>query len=160
MNNVTTCSWQELPCFFFQVILFLCFRLIRPDEGLKLQTSALLFSPWWKFDSYQLVWNKILVLCSWRFSRFSYSAPERAVVVSCREHLPPTNVARVWFPDSSLLVLFPEVCFSEVPRLFGRISGDIILFVSSKWMRLEARNFSVIFIFIPFTTYKKTSFTD
>ena len=44
-------------------------------------------------------------------------------------------------------------CFSKVPKLFGRISGDIILFVSSKRRRLEARNFAVIFIFIPFTTY-------
>ena len=44
-------------------------------------------------------------------------------------------------------------CFSKVPKLFGRISGDIILFVSSKRRRLEARNFAVIFISIPFTTY-------
>ena len=44
-------------------------------------------------------------------------------------------------------------CFSKVPKLFGRISGDIILFVSSKRRRFEARNFAVIFIFIPFTTY-------
>ena len=51
-------------------------------------------------------------------------------------------------------------CFSKVPKLFGRISGDIILFVSSKLRRLEARNFAVIFIFIPFTTYEKTSFTE
>ena len=50
--------------------------------------------------------------------------------------------------------------FSKVPRLFGRISGDIILFVSSKWRRLEARNFAVILIFIPCTTYEQTSFTD
>jgi len=28
-------------------------------------------------------------------------------------------------------------CFSKVPKLFGRISGDIILFVSSKRRRLE-----------------------
>ena len=47
----------------------------------------------------------------------------------------------------------PGACFSKVPKLFGRISGDIILFVSSKRKRLEARNFAVIFIFIPFTTY-------
>ena len=47
----------------------------------------------------------------------------------------------------------PGACFSKVPKLFGRISGDIILFVSSKRRRLEARNFAVIFIFIPFTTY-------
>ena len=45
--------------------------------------------------------------------------------------------------------------FLEVPKLFGRISGDIIFFVSSKRRRLEARNFAVIFIFIPFTTYEK-----
>ena len=40
--------------------------------------------------------------------------------------------------------------------LFGRISGDT-LFVSSKRTRLEARNFAVIFIFIPFTTCEKIS---
>ena len=54
----------------------------------------------------------------------------------------------------------PGACFSKVPKLFGRISGDIIIFVSSKQKRLEARNFAVIFIFIPFTTYEKTSFTE
>ena len=51
-------------------------------------------------------------------------------------------------------------CFSKVPKLFGRISGDISLFVSSKRKRIQARNFAVIFIFIPFTTYEKTSFTE
>ena len=51
-------------------------------------------------------------------------------------------------------------CFSNVPELFGRISGDIILFVSSKRRCLEARNFAVIFVFIPFATYEKTSFTE
>ena len=61
---------------------------------------------------------------------------------------------------NSALRLFPGACFSKVPRLFGRISGDIILFVSLKRKRLEARNFAVIFIFIPFTTYEKTSFTE
>ena len=50
--------------------------------------------------------------------------------------------------------------FSKVPKLFGRISGDIILFVSSKRRRLEPRNFAIIFIFVPFTTYEKTSFTE
>ena len=54
----------------------------------------------------------------------------------------------------------PGACFSKVPKLFGRISGGIILFVSSKRRRLEARNFAVILIFIPFTTYEKTSFTE
>ena len=46
-----------------------------------------------------------------------------------------------------------------VSRKTRNFSGDIILFVSSKRRRLEARNFAVIFIFIPFTTYDKTSFT-
>ena len=40
----------------------------------------------------------------------------------------------------------PGTRFSKVPKLFGRILGDIILFVSSKRRRLEARNFAVIFI--------------
>ena len=51
-------------------------------------------------------------------------------------------------------------CFSKVPKLFGRISGDIILSVSSKRRRLEARNFAVILIFIPFITYEKIRFTE
>ena len=50
--------------------------------------------------------------------------------------------------------------FSKVPKHFGHISGDIILFVSSKRRRLEAPNFAVILIFIPFTTYEKTSLTE
>ena len=56
----------------------------------------------------------------------------------------------------------PGAHFSKVPKLFERISGDIILFVSSKRRRLEDRNFAVIFvtIFIPFTTYEKTSFAE
>ena len=49
-------------------------------------------------------------------------------------------------------VFVAGACFSKVPKLFGLISGDIILFVSSNLRRLEARNFAVIFIFIPFTT--------
>ena len=54
----------------------------------------------------------------------------------------------------------PGVCFSKVPKLFGCISGGIILFVSSKRRRLEARHFAGILIFIPFTTYEKTSCTE
>ena len=42
--------------------------------------------------------------------------------------------------------------FSKVPKLFRRISGDIVIFVSSKRRLLEARNFAVILIFISFTT--------
>ena len=39
----------------------------------------------------------------------------------------------------------PGACFSKVPKLFGRISGDTILFVSSKRRRLEARK---LFLFL------------
>ena len=49
----------------------------------------------------------------------------------------------------------PRARFSKVPKLFGHISGRIILFVCSKRRRLEARNFAVILIYIPFTTYEK-----
>ena len=48
-----------------------------------------------------------------------------------------------------------EPHFSKVPKIFGRISGDPILFESSKQRGLEARNFAVISIFILFTTYEK-----
>ena len=54
----------------------------------------------------------------------------------------------------------PGARFSKVPRLFGRISGDIILFVSSKRRCPEARNFADILIFISYTTYEKISFTE
>ena len=54
----------------------------------------------------------------------------------------------------------PGACFSKVPKLFGRILGDIILLVSLKRRRLEARDFAFILDFIPFTTYEKTSFTE
>ena len=50
--------------------------------------------------------------------------------------------------------------FAKVPKLFGHISGRIILFACSKRRRLEARNFAVVLIYIPFTTYEKTSFTE
>ena len=54
----------------------------------------------------------------------------------------------------------PGAHFLKVPKLFGGISSDIILFVSSKQSHLEAQNLAVILIFIPFTTYEKTSFTE
>ena len=53
-----------------------------------------------------------------------------------------------------------EVPVCRGPKLFGHISGDIILFVSSKRRGLEARNFAVILNLIPFTTYEKTSFAE
>ena len=43
--------------------------------------------------------------------------------------------------------------FLKSPETFRAHFGDIILFVSSRQRRLKARNFTVIFIFIPFTTY-------
>ena len=50
--------------------------------------------------------------------------------------------------------------FLEKSReFFGRISRDI-LFVSLEWRRLQARSLAIILIFIPFTTNKKTSFTE
>ena len=69
------------------------------------------------------------------------------------------------FEDTGLGLLVraelrPGDCFSKAPKLFGRISEEIILFVSSKRRRLEARNFAVIVTFIPLTTYEKTSFTE
>ena len=50
--------------------------------------------------------------------------------------------------------------FLKVPKLFGRILGDIISFVSSKRRRLESRNLTVILIFHPFAIQEKTSFTE
>ena len=38
--------------------------------------------------------------------------------------------------------------FAKVSNLFGHISGDLILFLSSKGRRLEVRNFAVILSFI------------
>ena len=43
--------------------------------------------------------------------------------------------------------------FLESLETFRAYSGDIILFVSSKRRRFEARNFAVIFMFIAFTAY-------
>ena len=47
-----------------------------------------------------------------------------------------------------------------VSRKSRSISDGLILFVSSKRRRLEARNFAVILIFIPWTTYEKTRLTE
>ena len=48
--------------------------------------------------------------------------------------------------------------FSKVPKPFGRISGDIIHFVSSKRKRLEARNIAVILILFPLQHMKRSAF--
>ena len=48
-----------------------------------------------------------------------------------------------------------------VPRKScGNFSGDIVLFVSLKRRCSVSRNFAVLLIFTPFTTYEKTSFTE
>jgi len=57
-------------------------------------------------------------------------------------------------------VFCPGTRFSKVPKLFGRISGDIIPFVSSKRRHSEAQNFTVILIFYSFTTYDNASVTE
>ena len=49
--------------------------------------------------------------------------------------------------DVHWLIRYQWARFSKVPKLFGRISGDVILFVSSKRRRLEARNFALILLF-------------
>ena len=64
------------------------------------------------------------------------------------------------FIRSGFEQLGPGARFSKVLKLFERISGDIILFVSSKRRRLEARNFAIILNCIPFTIYQKPSFTE
>ena len=74
---------------------------------------------------------------------------------------PPQN--QPWnkrFSQQLGVVTYLGPVFRKSRNLFGRISGDIILYVSSKLRRLEARNFAVIFIFNPFTTYEKTSITE
>ena len=58
------------------------------------------------------------------------------------------------------MIIYGTQVFSKVPKSFARISGDMILFTSSKRKRDEARNFAVFVIFIPFTTHEKTSFTE
>ena len=74
------------------------------------------------------------------------------ILVGCEEHDVLAELA--------VVVLTPGARFSEVPKLFKRISGDIVFFVSSKRRRPEARNFAVRIIFIPFTTYEETSLKE
>ena len=47
-----------------------------------------------------------------------------------------------------------------VPPKSSSFSEEIIVFVSSKRRRLEARNVAFILILIPFPRYENTSFTD
>ena len=74
-------------------------------------------------------------------------------------HPMDTNLCNGWCCPS-FEQLGPAVRFSKAPKLSGRISGDIILFVSTKRTSLEAPNFAVIVILIPFTTHEKTTFTE
>ena len=65
--------------------------------------------------------------------------------VQCWSELWPCIDVRIVF--STTKTLWPEKCF-------GPISGDVILFVSSKRRCLEARNFADILLFILITTWK------
>ena len=41
------------------------------------------------------------------------------------------------------MIIYGTQVFSKVPKIFARISGDMILFISSKRKRDEARDFAV-----------------
>ena len=51
---------------------------------------------------------------------------------------------------SSLSLTIPGTCFSKVLKLFGSISGDIVLFVSSKRRCLKAKKLCTYFNFYSF----------
>ena len=46
-------------------------------------------------------------------------------------------------------------CFSKVPKLFGCISGEIVVFVSSKLRRLKARDFPLFLFLFPLQPVKR-----
>ena len=50
---------------------------------------------------------------------------------------------------------FPGVCFSKVPKSFGRISGDIIPFVSSKRWRLGHETLQLFLFLFPLQHIKR-----
>ena len=58
--------------------------------------------------------------------------------------LGPVLRAADYIPSSSPTPMTPGARFSKVLKLFGYFWSDIILFLSSKQRRLEARNFAVI----------------
>ena len=70
----------------------------------------------------------------------------------------PTNWPYIWSPVPNQTWATLVYGLYRVPKLFERISSDII--VSSKGWRLGARNCAVILVFIPFTTYEKNSFLE
>ena len=51
-------------------------------------------------------------------------------------------------------------CFSKVPKGFRCLWGDKFSSVSVKQRCLEGQNFVVVLVFVPHTTYEKTSFTE
>ena len=107
--------------------------------------------------SYSFSTKTITWLWRWLSHRWSKHQSQTTV------HLKTPITQMIFFNQGMRLLrrhFSPGACFSKVPKLFGRISGDIILFVSSKRRRLEARNFAIIFTFTPFTTYEKISFTE
>ena len=70
----------------------------------------------------------------------------------------PTNWPYIWSRVPNQTWATFVLGLYRVPKLFGRISSDII--VSSKGRRLGARNWAVILVFIPFTTYENISFLE
>ena len=88
------------------------------------------------------VWNETQQTTNGKTTTFSISS------LSCDKFLLPRNALLSWYIHINSMAYHSSRCPCN------------ILFVSSKRRRLEARNFAVIFIFIPFTTYEKTSFAE
>ena len=53
----------------------------------------------------------------------------------------------------------PGPCFSEVPKLFGPISGATNAFISSQRRGSKSSNFSILLVFLILKTCKKISFS-
>ena len=115
----------------------------------------------------------MITICHFCVGYGSFHELMREIVLK-KKRKETTNIQIRFFPNlmlhqqspqhlhhCSICVSFPPGApYSKVPRLFGRISVDTILFVSSKRRRLESRNFTIILAFVPFTTYKKISFLE
>ena len=86
--------------------------------------------------------------------------PLFSVLRSCNDFRPGNEMERLHVRHNLVPLLFlwgifravflfwglgSGACFAKVPKLFGRISWGIILFISSKRRRLEARNLLFLF---------------
>ena len=75
--------------------------------------------------------------------------------------MPLSNVQNSWdWTSGQALIVEIREPFLERPETFRANFGWHNFLCILKRRRLEARNFAVNFIFIPFTTYEKTSFTE